>query len=134
MPTSAFDVAAMPMVCAVKAIHADLPAQAFVGVADALGLAVEELAEILGASAPIIRSQCKNLCRLSSSNTEKLVRAARIQQQARRIFSTDGAAAGWLTSSAPALDGVRPIDLLDTDLGAREVESILNGIACGNVL
>jgi putative toxin-antitoxin system antitoxin component (TIGR02293 family) len=119
MPTTAFEVAEMPAAYAVKAIRAGLPARAFVGVADALNLTVD---------------QRKKLARLSSENTEKLVRIVRVQQQARKVFSTDEAASDWLTSPAPALEGAKPIDLLDTDLGAREVEGILNGIAYGNVM
>jgi uncharacterized protein (DUF2384 family) len=32
------------------------------------------------------------------------------------------------------LGGHAPIDLLDTDVGAQEVEALLNGIAYGNVM
>jgi putative toxin-antitoxin system antitoxin component (TIGR02293 family) len=134
MPTTAFEVAEMPVVRAVKAIRAGLPARAFVGVADALDLTVDELAEILGVSPRTIKNQRKKLTRLSSENTEKLVRVARVRKQARKVFTNDKAASGWLTSPAPALAGVRPIDLLDTDLGAREVEAILNGVEYGNVI
>jgi putative toxin-antitoxin system antitoxin component (TIGR02293 family) len=134
MPTTAFEVAAMQAPYAVKAIRAGLPARAFVGVADALSLTVDELASVLGVSPRTIRDQRKKLNRLSSENTEKLVRIVRIQRQARKIFSSDEAVSDWLTTPAPTLDGAKPIDFLDTDLGAREVESILNGIAYGNVM
>jgi putative toxin-antitoxin system antitoxin component (TIGR02293 family) len=133
MPT-AFEVAEMPTTRAVKVIRAGLPARAFVGVAAALHLTVDELAGKLGVSARTIRDQQKKLSRLSSENTGKLVRIARIQHQARKIFSTNEAVSGWLRSPAPALEGALPIDLVDTDLGAREVESVLNGIAYGNVM
>ncbi len=133
MPT-ALEVAEMPTNRAVQVIRAGLPARAFVGVAEILYLSVDELAEILGVSPRTIRDQRKKSTRLSSGNTEKLVRTARVQLQARKIFSTNEAVSGWLRSPAPALEGARPIDLLDTDLGAREVEAVLNGIAYGNVL
>jgi putative toxin-antitoxin system antitoxin component (TIGR02293 family) len=67
-------------------------------------------------------------------NKEKLDRVARAHRQARKIFTTDAAVSQWLASPAPALGGLAPIDMLDTDMGAREVEAILNGIACGNVM
>ncbi len=133
MPT-AFEVAEMPTTRAVKVIRAGLPARAFVGVAEVLHLTVDELAGKLGVSARTIRDQQKKLARLSSENTGKLVRIARIQHQARKIFSTNEAVSGWLSSPAPALEGALPIDLVDTDLGAREVEAVLNGIAYGNVM
>ena len=65
---------------------------------------------------------------------EKIVRLARVQRLARHLFTTDEAASQWLASSAPALDGMVPLDLLDTDTGAREVEAVLHGIAYGNVM
>jgi putative toxin-antitoxin system antitoxin component (TIGR02293 family) len=133
MPT-AFEVADMPMNQAVKVIRFGLPARAFVGVADALYVTVDELAEKLGVSPRTIRDQRRKSTRLSSGNTEKLVRTARVLHQAKKIFSTNEAISGWLRSPAPALEGARPIDLLDTDLGAREIESVLNGIAYGNVM
>jgi putative toxin-antitoxin system antitoxin component (TIGR02293 family) len=133
MPT-AFEVAEMPMKRAVAVIRAGLPARAFVGVAEILSLTVDELAGKLGVSPRTIRDQRKKLSRLSSENTEKLVRVARIHRQAGKIFSTNEAISGWLRSPAPALEGARPIDLVDTDFGAREVENVLNGIAYGNVM
>jgi len=134
MPITAFEVAEMPTTKAVEVIRAGLPARAFIGVADALYVTVDVLAAKLGVSPRTIRDQRKKLARLSSENTEKLVRIARIQKQAKKIFSTDEAVSEWLTSPAPALEGTKPIDLLDTDLGAREIEAVLNGIAYGNVM
>lgn len=63
-----------------------------------------------------------------------MVRIARIQTLARSIFSTDAAVAEWLNAPAPALHGIKPIDLVDTDTGAREIEAVLHGIAYGNVM
>jgi putative toxin-antitoxin system antitoxin component (TIGR02293 family) len=81
-----------------------------------------------------IRYQYKKCGRLSIENTEKLVRIARVLQKALKIFSTNNAVSAWLVSPAPALGGTKPIDLLDIDIGARKVESILGGIAYGNVM
>ena len=131
---TAFEVAAMPTKQAVDAIRTGLSARAFMGVADMLFLTGDELAGKLGVSPRTIRDQRKKHLRLSKENTEKLVRIARIHHQARTIFSTNEAASEWLRAPAPALEGARPIDLLDTDLGVREVENVLTGIAYGNVM
>jgi len=133
-PSTAFQVAEMPMAQAVQAIRRGLPAGAFDGVARALKMSADELALKLGISVRTIRDQRKKSVRLSRENTEKLVRLARLHRQARKVFTTDEAVSQWLASPAPALDGVEPIDLLDTDTGAREVESVLTGIAYGNVM
>lgn len=134
MQTTAFQVAAMRPVSAVELIRAGLPAGAFEVTARALLLSVDELAAKLGISPRTIRDQRKRKVRLSSENTEKLVRIARIQRLGRSIFSTDGAVAEWLRAPAPALNGIKPIDLVDTDTGAREIEAVLHGMAYGNVM
>jgi putative toxin-antitoxin system antitoxin component (TIGR02293 family) len=115
-------------------IRVGLPAIAFDGVAHALSLTTDQLASKLGISARTIRHQREKAIRLSPENTEKLVRIARVQRLARKIFTTDEAVSQWLASPAPAIEGLAPIDLLDTDVGAREVEAVLNGIAYGNVM
>jgi len=40
----------------------------------------------------------------------------------------------WLDSSAPSLSGRTPFEMLDTELGARQVESVLQGLVHGNVM
>jgi putative toxin-antitoxin system antitoxin component (TIGR02293 family) len=134
MAPTAFQVAEMPPTQAVGVIRTGLPAGAFAGVAKALSLTIDELAAKLGISPRTLRDQRKRIGRLSVENTEKLVRIARIHQLARKVFTTDQAVSQWLAATAPALDGLKPIDLLDTDTGAREVEAVLNGIAFGNFM
>jgi putative toxin-antitoxin system antitoxin component (TIGR02293 family) len=134
MPPTAFQVAQMPPVSAVDLIRAGLPVGAFDLTAKTLSLTVDELAAKLGISPRTIRDQRKRKVRLSAEHTEKLVRIARIQTLGRSIFSTDDAVAEWLRAPTPALGGIKPIDLLDTDTGAREIEAVLHGIAYGNVM
>ena len=134
MLTTAFSIAEMPAPKAVAAIRLGLPAGAFETVAKALQLTGDELATKLGVSPRTVRDQRKKAIKLSRENTEKLVRIARVQILARKIFTNNESVAEWLRSPARALNGLAPIDLLDTDVGAREVESLLQGIAYGNVM
>lgn len=131
---TAFQVADMPLPSAVLSIRAGLPASAFDGVARVLSLTSSELAQKLGISLRTVNDQKRKLARLSRENSEKLVRIARVQKLAKKIFTTDQAVSQWLALPAPALEGVAPLDLLDTDLGTREVEGLINGLAYGNVL
>ena len=134
VPLSAFHVAKMPPTSAIDLIRVGLPAGSFDAAAKVLSLTVDELAAKLGISPRTIRDQRKKKVRLSSEHSEKLVRIARIQTLARSIFSTDAAVAEWLNAPALALNGIKPIDLVDTDTGAREIEAVLHGIAYGNVM
>jgi len=134
VPLSAFHVAKMPPTSAIDLIRVGLPAGSFDAAAKVLYLSVDELAAKLWISPRTLLYQRKKKVRLSSERTEKLVRIARIQTLARSIFSTDAAVAEWLNAPAPALNGIKPIDLVDTDTGAREIEAVLHGIAYGNVM
>jgi putative toxin-antitoxin system antitoxin component (TIGR02293 family) len=64
----------------------------------------------------------------------KSERILQVWAQARKIFSTVEAVTQWFCSPAPALGGRKPIEMLTTDEGVGEVESVLNGIAYGNVM
>jgi len=131
---TALQVIALPSASAIALIRGGLPSGAFDVAAKTLALTRAELASKLGISARTLRDQRKRKVRLSPENTEKLVRVARIQALGRTLFSTDAAVAEWLSSPAPALDGTKPIDLLDTETGARAIESVLHGLAYGNVM
>lgn len=134
MIASAFQIAEMPNIDAIAAIRSGIAPRAFTQVAALLGLSDEALAGKLGVSIRTVREQRTRTRRLSPAISEKLVRTARVQRLARTIFQTDDAVSQWLGSPAPALAGQAPIDLLDTETGAREVEGLINAIAYGHVI
>ncbi len=131
---TAHEVAEMPIGEAVLQIRSGLAPNTFDRVAKTLSINPEVLAIKLGISPRTLRYQKGRKSNLSKDITEKVVRLARVQSLARRIFTGDDAVSQWLSQAAPALDGAAPLDLLDTELGAREVEAVLNGLAYGNIM
>lgn len=130
--TTLFDLAEAPTPVAVEHIRSGIPASAFRTLADRLGVSQNELASKL-------RVATRTLTRLAGENkplppdiTEKVLRAARVIIKARTILSDDLSVVTWLNTEAPALNGVKPIDLLDTDVGAAEVDGLILGLAYGN--
>lgn len=67
-------------------------------------------------------------------DSAKLGRLTKVREIAAQIFANEQTTAAWLERPAPALNGARPIDLLDTDAGTRQVEDLLRGIAQGHIL
>src|SRR5882724_10092551 len=58
--------------------------------------------------------------------------AGRAGTQSRpRTVTTDAAVSEWLSKPEQALGNIAPLDLLDTDFGAREVENLLRSLAYG---
>ena len=60
-------------------------------------------------------------------------RLARIVALAQQSLADRKSAARWLKRSNRALGGTAPIDAIDTELGARQVENVLGRIAFGGI-
>ena len=103
----------------------------FEQVASALGLSTSTLAAKLGISRRTVTRKRGNGAPLSSETSEKLLRAARVRNLGRALFTTDAAVSEWLSKPEQALGNMAPLDLLDTDFGAREVENLLRSLAYG---
>jgi putative toxin-antitoxin system antitoxin component (TIGR02293 family) len=70
--------------------------------------------------------------RLTHNESERLWRMAMIFEQAVRLFEGDVAAAGrWLESPSKALGGATPFAASGTEVGAREVESLIGRLEFG---
>jgi putative toxin-antitoxin system antitoxin component (TIGR02293 family) len=68
---------------------------------------------------------------LSREESDKLARVARIFAVANETFQNRDKAAAWMRRPNRVLDGRTPVDLLDTDSGARMVEQTLERVAHG---
>ena len=73
----------------------------------------------------------RRLGTLTPDQSDRLVRVARVIAAAEETFGDRQKAADWLRRPTSALAGETPLGLLDTDEGAREVESLLGRIAHG---
>jgi len=68
---------------------------------------------------------------LTAEQSNRLIRAARLLAGAEETFGSPEKAGLWLRRPTQALAGERPLDLLDTEEGAREVEVLLGRIGHG---
>jgi putative toxin-antitoxin system antitoxin component (TIGR02293 family) len=73
----------------------------------------------------------KKARRLSANESDRLLRLARVAARAEEVLGSQERAGAWLRGTVRALGWVSPLDLLDTDLGAQEVERILGRIEHG---
>jgi putative toxin-antitoxin system antitoxin component (TIGR02293 family) len=69
--------------------------------------------------------------RLTVEESDRLVRLTRIQALAEDVFGDATTANRWLREPLNVLDGQAPLDLADTDAGARVIEQILAKIDWG---
>ena len=73
----------------------------------------------------------RKLGRLSAEQSDRLLRVVRILALAEDTFANTEKAHTWLRRATHVLDDERPLDLLDTEAGARQVELLLGRIAHG---
>jgi putative toxin-antitoxin system antitoxin component (TIGR02293 family) len=71
------------------------------------------------------------LGRLSAEQSDRLVRILRVIQEAEETFANPEKAHRWLRRPTSLLADNAPLGLLDTDVGARRVETLLGRIAHG---
>jgi putative toxin-antitoxin system antitoxin component (TIGR02293 family) len=113
-------------------IKRGLPYRALESVRERLRLSVPEAASVLHMP-PRTLARRRQTRKLDGDESDRLYRIARVAAQAFAVFSTEDNAATWLRRPNRALNGESPIHLLDTDVGARQVEDVLGRIAHGIV-
>ena len=69
--------------------------------------------------------------KLSSSESERLVRLTRVLAAAKRVLGSEAKARHWMLKPSRALAGAIPLGLLDTDIGANAVFDELGRIEHG---
>lgn len=107
-------------------IKAGLPVKEFDTLREYLGLTVETLAKKVGVSAATLSRRRQRRQPLDPGHSDRLIRFARLFRLAVDLYDGDESAARtWLTAPARALGGQTPLDFADTEVGAREVETLI---------
>jgi putative toxin-antitoxin system antitoxin component (TIGR02293 family) len=113
-------------------IKQGLPYRSLESLRERLRLSVPEAANVLHMPARTMARRRQSR-KLDPVESDRLYRIARVAGQAVSVFGTEEKATTWLQRPNRALGGELPIRLLDTDVGARQVEDILGRIEHGIV-
>jgi len=84
----------------------------------------EELHDTVAPDRTLARRLAKQE-RLTTAETDRAIRLARIVTEAERVFGDSEKAGLWLRRDNGALGGQAPLSLLKTEAGARAVDEIL---------
>ena len=112
-------------------VREGLPASSVLALAEKLDLGNAALSRKLGIPQRTMTRRLSQHSRLSAAESDRTVRLARVYATAVEMIGNQEKAVEWLRTPNRALAGERPLDQLDTDLGAREVEDVLGRIAYG---
>lgn len=111
-------------------VRVGLPMEEFYSMQDLLGLTEERLAGLLGMSRATLHRR-KKTGNLDRSESDRLVRFARLFSRASSALGGLVGARSWLSAPAVAFHDECPLDFADTEVGAREVEALLGRIEHG---
>lgn len=112
-------------------IRRGLPATSVTVLAERLDVGNSALSQKLGIPQRTLTRRLSQRSRLTAAESDRTVRLARVYANAVEMIGDEGKAVAWLQTPNRALGGERPIDQLDTDIGARGVEDLLGRIAYG---
>ena len=113
-----------------EALRTGFPYASFEAILAALNCKSNDLARLMGV-APRTLARRKTSHFLSLTESDRLYRVARITLLAVDVLGSLVKAREWLYKENQALDGDSPVSLLDTEIGGRQVEELLNRINYG---
>jgi len=113
-------------------INQGLPYRSPESVRERLRLSAPDAADVLHMPARTLARR-RQARKLDPDESDRLYRIARVAGQAVSVFGDENKETTWLRRPNRALNGELPIRLLDTDVGARQVEDILGRIEHGIV-
>jgi len=90
-----------------------------------------ELARLLGMGEATLRRARAARAKLDAATSDRLYRLSKIVAVAEEVLEGPANAMQWLRRAQPALGGAVPIELLVTQAGADEVETLLRRIDFG---
>ncbi len=111
-------------------VRRGLPFEAFEALGRALAVHATYLTEVLGVP-PRTLARRRQARRLSPTESDRLFRVAFVLLQASKVLGSLEKARDWLNRPNRALSNEQPISRLDTEIGKREVEDVLNRINHG---
>jgi putative toxin-antitoxin system antitoxin component (TIGR02293 family) len=113
----------------VGTLRKGLPYEALVILLEKLGVPPRQLYDVIGISDRTLARRKSG--RLTPAESDRLYRVFRMVAQAKEVLGDLNKARHWLTHPNRALGGESPLALLDTDVGARQVEEVLLRIEHG---
>lgn len=115
----------------ISAIKVGLPFSRFESLQEVMGLPANQLAAAIKLPASTLARQKKS-GQLTSDQSERLVRLARVMEMAFDLFEGDKEAARrWFKAPREALGGNTPLEMVSTEIGAREVENLIDRLQDG---
>jgi putative toxin-antitoxin system antitoxin component (TIGR02293 family) len=115
----------------VERINDGLSFRSFEKLRKEMGLTAKALAKIIQITTRTLTRR-KEAGKFRPDESDRILRTSRVFERTLDLFGGDHAGArAWLGSPKPALNGITPLELAVTDVGAREVENLIGRLERG---
>lgn len=114
-----------------EVLREGLPFRALESLAKAMEVQTAALTKIIRLAPRTLARRKESESNFNSIESDRIYRVARIMSLSIEVLGTKEKAKEWLSTPNRALGGEKPLSLLDTDIGAKQVEEVLGRIAHG---
>lgn len=114
-----------------EVVREGLPFRALESLAKAMEVQTAALTKIIRVAPRTLARRKESESSFNSIESDRIYRVARIMSLSIEVLGSREKAKEWLSRPNRALGGENPLSLLDTDVGAKQVEEVLGRIAHG---
>ncbi|MBI5577364.1 MAG: DUF2384 domain-containing protein [Deltaproteobacteria bacterium] len=114
-----------------EAVKHGLPFSSFERVCEKIALSAAEAIDLVASSSRTMARRKARHQRLNAAESDRLARLARIFARALDVLEDEEKARRWLHKPNRSLGGRVPLRVMDTDIGALEVERVLGRLEHG---
>lgn len=114
----------------IERVKAGLKYETFDRLQAALGVSAAEMASVIGVPIRTLARR-KKQGHFTPEESDRLLRIARLLEAAVDVLGSVEEAVRWMNTTRPAFGNLTPLMRADTEVGTREVESLLGRIAHG---
>ncbi len=115
----------------IKLVNEGLPMESVAFLQKNFGFTNKEMSHILAISESTYQRRVRAKSKLTQDETEKAISLAEVYEKGIEVFENQPDFDDWLHSSIVSLQHQRPVDLLDSMLGRKQVMRVLNAILHG---
>jgi putative toxin-antitoxin system antitoxin component (TIGR02293 family) len=114
-----------------EVLREGLPFRALESLAKAMEVQTAALTKIIRVAPRTLARRKGSESNFNSIESDRIYRVARIMSLSIEVLGSKEKAKEWLSRPSRALGGESPLSLLDTDVGAKQVEEVLGRITHG---
>ncbi len=114
-----------------EVLRKGLPYQSLESLSKSTGIQLSTLTKVIGVAPRTLARRKEAGSTFNPAESDRIYRLARIMTLAIDVLGSKEKAKEWLSRNNRALGGETPLSLLDTDMGAKQVEEVLGRIEHG---